>query len=156
MIVFKSKIYSNKDKVFNERSLKQRLLTPYKSPIYIFPICLFSKSFYHDLKQSNEGLFSGEIIDGQFELSRTSKIFSTRTWLPVMAKGNIEDNEMAIKYLIPNYVLFSILFLILIDLVFITKTNEFDNILFFVTVITLFAYILKIIWLQYIFKRIWN
>jgi len=154
MIVFKAKIYSNNDKVFLENSIKQKLLIPHESPLYIFPFCLFSKSFYRDLKQSKDGLFVGEVINRQFELSLTSKVFSTRTWMPVMVKGSIEDNEMAIKYRIPNYILFSIISLALADFVFITKSNNLDNILFFVAAIILCGYFLKILRIQYIFRRI--
>ena len=156
MIVFKSKMYSNKDKVFLERSLKQRILLPNDCPIYIFPLCLFSKAFYRDFKQSSKGLFGGEIINGQFELSRTSKVFSTRTWLPMTVKGSIEDNEIAIKYLIPNYIVIATTALIIADLLTLIERKMFDGKFMVIVGIILVSYLIKIHKTNQIFKTICN
>jgi hypothetical protein len=105
MIVFKSKIYSNKDCAFFEKSLRKRMLSPDECPTYTMPFCLFSKAFYHDLKESRKGLFEGQITNGEFKLSRTSKVFSTRTWLPMTITGHFKDHEIVTRSIIPNYIL---------------------------------------------------
>jgi len=154
MIVFKSKIHSNKDKAFLERSLKQRLLSFNEFPTYTFPFCLFSKAFYRDLKESGKGLYEGQVINGEFELSRTSKVFSTRTWLPMMIKGRIVNNKISIKGVIPNYILLLTVVLILTDSIFNTELKSFDNVLFLLSGLILVSYIFKIIREQFIFRRI--
>ncbi|MDE5419639.1 hypothetical protein L3049_16730 [Labilibaculum sp. DW002] len=154
MIVFKSKIHSNKDKAFLERSLKQRLLSFNEFPTYIFPFFLFSKAFYRDLKESSKGLYEGRVTNGEFELSRTSKVFSTRTWLPMMIKGRIVNNEISIKGVIPNYILLLTVVLILTDSIFNTELKNFDNVLFLLAGLISVSYIFKIIREQFIFRRI--
>jgi len=153
MIVFKSKIYSNKNKEFLEGSLKQRLLSPTEYPIYIFPLCLFSKEFYHDLKESRKGLYEGQVSDGKIELSRTSKVFSTRTWLPLILEGSIIDNEISIKCVIPNYIPILIFGLILSDLFFNATLNDLDNLLFLVVGFIAILYFIKIINVVFTFRR---
>lgn len=63
MIAYKTRINSKKGKSELEKSLSERLLNPDTPPIYIFPFCLFSKSFYKD-----KAVFIGKIKNGEFDL----------------------------------------------------------------------------------------
>jgi len=154
MIVFKAKIYSNKDRISLETSLKQRMLTAKKYSNHIFPFCLFSKTFYFDLKESRKILFEGKIINGEFELFQTSKIYSTRTWLPMKIKVCIRNNEISYKNFIPNYILLLILVLILTDLFFDIDLQNFDNTLFLIAGLFCISYFIKIIRIQFSFRKL--
>ncbi len=156
MIIFELKTYSSKDKASLERSLRQRILSPNEYPFYIFPLCLFSNQFYRDLKRSGKGLFSGEISNGKFELARTSIVFSTRTWLPVAVKGSIKDNEIAIKYLIPNYIVIATIALIIADLFTLIGRKMVDGKFVFVAGIIALSYFIKLYKTTQTFKTICN
>ncbi len=154
MIVFKTIKHSEKTKTSIEKSLFKRLLDTKDFSFVLTPFSFFTKSFYSDLKQTISGLFIGTINNGVFELSRTSKIFSTRTWLPMKIKGIIKNNKVEIMYFIPNYILLIIAVLVLIDSFIISDTNKLDNVLFFISGLIPLMYFIKIIRTEFIFKKL--
>ena len=139
-----------------ERLIKARILDPTDFPLYVFPIFFFSKSLYKDWKVSVNGLFIGNITNGQFDISLTSKVFSTKEWLPLAARGKIEDYNIEIQYIIPTYIILIVASLLLIDLILITSNNRFDNYLYLITVIIVIRYFYKIYRLINIFNGICN
>ena len=136
MIVYKTRIYSEKGKTSLEKSLTERLLNLDNPPIYIFPFCLFYKSFYKD-----KAVFIGKIINGKFNLETRSKIIATMARMPISLTGVVNDNEIEIKYQIPNYVIFIVLACILADLLIVTKTSRLNNAFYAIAGIYIVRYI---------------
>ena len=149
MIVYIAKIYSEKGKSALEKSFKKRLLNPDNLPIYIFPFCLFSKSFYND-----KAVFIGELNNGEFDFNTRSKLIATRTRLPISLTGAIKDNGIEIKYQIPNFAILIILSCLIVDLFFVTNANNLDNVFYLIAGLFVVRYLLMIIKIQSIFKNI--
>ncbi len=149
MIVYKTKIYSEKGKSELEKSLKGKLLNLDNPPIYIFPFCLFSRSFYKD-----KAVFIGKITNGEFDFDTRSKLIATRTRLPISLKGAIKDNEIEIKYQIPNFAILIILSCFIVDLFFVTSPSNLDNVFYFIAGLLVVRYLFLIIKIQSIFKNI--
>ncbi|MCP4977787.1 MAG: hypothetical protein GY931_16680 [Maribacter sp.] len=118
MIVYKTRIHSKKNKLKLEKSLTERLLSLDNPSIYIFPYSLFSSSFYKD-----KAVFIGKIVNGEFNLETRSKLIATRSRLPISLKCAIKDNEMEIKYQIPNFAILIILSCLIVDLFFVTNSG---------------------------------
>jgi hypothetical protein len=149
MIVYKTKIYSEKSKSALEKSLTKRLLSLDNPPIYIFPFCLFSKSFYND-----KAIFDGKLSNGEFDFDTRSKLIATRTRLPVSLKGAIKDNEIEIKYQIPNFAIIIILSCLIVDLFFVISPSNLDNVFYLITGLLVVRYLFLIIKIQSVFKII--
>lgn len=147
MIVYKTKIYSEKGKSTLEKSLTERLLNLDNPPIYIFPFCLFSRSFYKD-----KAVFIGEITNGEFDFDTRSKLIATRTRLPISLKGAIKDNEIEIKYQIPNFAILIILSCLIVDLFFVTSPSNLDNVFYFIAGLLVVRYLFLIIKIPSILK----
>jgi hypothetical protein len=145
MVIYKAKLDFNRDSNQLEKLLTNRLLKPDYSPFYIFPFCLFKKSFYQDWKDSRKGLFKGEIENGLFNLSLTSKVFSTRTRFPLTISGFIKNGTVKIDYKIPNYMIFVVVSLLITDLIFIKPNSGLDNIFYLMGGLIIFEYFLQII-----------
>lgn len=154
MIIFKVTKSFNRDKKQLEKLLKDRILKLTQSPLYFFPFCLFSKSFYIDLKESRKGYFEGEINNEHFDLSLTSKVFSTRTRLPLTIKGEIQNNSIQINYKIPNIIIIVAIALVIIDLLFIKYNNQFDNVFYLIAGLLIITYFLKIIRISNVIDRV--
>ena len=144
MIVFKSKKILTEGKNTFEKSLNKRLINTNQSSFHIFPFSLFTKSFYKDFKKSEKGVFIGEIKNGQFSISPSSKIFSTRNWLPLKISGNYENSKVIVKYLVPNLFLAITIALIVVDIFFITSEMKFDKLILILAGFILVAYWFKI------------
>lgn len=147
MIVYKAKIYSEKGKSVLKKALTKRILNLDNPPIYVFPFCLFSKSFYND-----KAIFVGKLSNGEFDFETRSKLIATRTRLPISLKGAIKNNEIEIKYQIPNFTILIILSCLLLDLFFVTVQSKFDNVFYFIAGLLAVRYLFQIIKIQIIFK----
>ena len=149
MIVYKPIIYSEKGKSVLEKSLTGRLLKHDNPPIYTFPFCLFSRSFYKD-----KAVFVGELNNGVFDFETRSKLIATRTRLPISLKGAINDNEIVIKFQIPNFAILIILSCLIVDLFFVTNPSNLDNVFYFIASLLVVRYLFLIVKIQSIFKNI--
>ena len=149
MIVYKTKIFTEKGKSELKKSLKERSLNLDNPPIYVFPFCLFSRSFYKD-----KAVFIGQITNGEFDFNTRSKLIATRTRLPISLKGAIKDNEIEIKYQIPNFVILIILSCLIVELFLETNTSKMDNVFYFIAGLFIVRYLFMIIKIQRIFKNI--
>ena len=151
MIVYKSKIYSEKGKSALGKSLTKRLLNLDNPPIYIFPFCLFSRSFYKD-----RAVFIGKINNGEFDFTTRSKLIATRTRLPILLKGTIKDNEIEIKYQIPNFAILIVLSCLVVDILFATSQSNLNNVFYFIAGLFVARYLFMIFKIQSTFKNISN
>ncbi|MGV8091058.1 MAG: hypothetical protein AB2L24_04250 [Mangrovibacterium sp.] len=149
MIVYKTRIYSEKGKSALKKSLTERLLNHDNPPIYIFPFCLFSRSFYKD-----KAVFIGELSNGEFDFDTRNKLIATRTRLPISLKGAIKDNEIEIKYQIPNFAILIILSCVIVDLLFVKSPSNLDNVFYFIAGLLVVRYLFLVIKIQNIFKNI--
>jgi len=91
MRYFITKIKSNANKGTIKSSL-QSLLKNTSNECFIFPICLFNKSFYSYLKEKRSRPFEGRINDVDFELFKTVHYGSSsggKTSREINIKGEI-------------------------------------------------------------------
>lgn len=155
MLILRIRNKSNKSKSELIRLMKDRMITDEESSrIYVFPFCLFSKSFYKDLLRSFPGLFFGNLIDNKFVLETTSIVFSTRTNLPLVISGEIENNQILINYKISNYAIIGVFVLMLIGILISRYSTELMIIPYFLFATIALFYLLKILKIQYIFNSI--
>lgn len=129
--------------------MTERLLNLDNPPIYVFPFFLFSKSFYKD-----KAVFIGELSNGKFDFDTRSKLIATQTRLPILLKGAIKDNEIEIKYQIPNFAILIILSCLIVDLFFVKSPSNLDNVFYFIAGLLVVRYLFLVIKIQSIFKNI--
>ena len=155
MIILKTKIRTDKSKEIIVKLLKDKIFTNNDlGKIHIFPFSLFFKSFYKDLKLSFSKFFIGSLTNYNFNLEPYNTIFSTRTNLPLILIGQINDNKLEVNYKIPNYFFLIHIVFNLIFIGLIMYSIGFTYIVFLVNGIFIFSYIFKIIRFNRIFNKI--
>lgn len=95
MRYFIAKIKSKANKGTTKRSLES-LLKNTSNDFFIFPFCLFNKSFYSSLKEKRSRPFEGRINDVDFELFKTVHYGSTsggKTSREIKIKGEIIEEK---------------------------------------------------------------
>ena len=155
MIVYKEKISSLKSKSELDRLLKEKLVSREdQSKIYLFPFCLFSKDFLNDFKRSLTLMFSGELRDRDFNLRTDSIVFSTRRNLPLIITGSIEGKGVNLTYSIPVYVILLMGVFSLIIYFFGRVYADFEGISMVILGLFIFMYLVKLMRIHFVFKRI--
>lgn len=94
MLYFKTKLKYRKDKKAILKSLNS-LIDRNPDNFFVFPFCLFSKSYYKRLKDKRESPFIGKVTENDFEFHRYIYygFIAGRTARNLKIKGKVQENE---------------------------------------------------------------
>ncbi|MBC8004995.1 MAG: hypothetical protein H7X84_05940 [Verrucomicrobia bacterium] len=155
MIVYRIKISSLRQETELKRLLKEKMISSEEqNKFYFFPFCMFSNDFRKDFTRSLTILFTGEFNDNDFKLQSANIVFSTRTNLPLLITGTVEENAINLTYSIPLY---AILIMTVFSLTFYLLKHfdgNFENISMLVVGLFIIIYLIKIIRIHFAFIRI--
>ena len=155
MIIYRENLKSSKRKSELDSLLAERLITEEdRNKLYIFPFFLFSNSFWTDFKRTSRILFDGEFNGHGFKLETESIIFTRRRNLPLVITGSTEENKISLTYSIP---IFAILIMVGFSLTvyFLGRIKaDFEIISMFIGMLFILMYIVKVLRIHCVFKRI--
>ena len=155
MIIYRENLNSSKRKSELDSLLAERMITREdRNKLYIFPFFLFSNSFWTDFKRTSRILFAGEFNGHGFRLETESIIFTRRRNLPLIITGSTEENRISLTYSIP---IFAILIMVGFSLTvyFLGRIKaDFEIISMFIGMLFILMYIVKVLRIHCVFKRI--
>ena len=154
-IVYRAKINSLRPKSELKLLLKKKMVSSEEqNKFYFFPFCLFSKDFRMDFKRSLTILFFGEFNDNDFKLKTANIVFSTRTNLPLLITGTVDENVINLTYSVPFYAIFSMTVFSLTVYLLGHFNGDFEMLSLLVVGLFIIMYLIKIMRIHLAFKRI--
>lgn len=155
MIVYRAKINSLRPKSELKLLLKKKMVSSEElNKFYFFPFCLFSNDFRKDYKRSLTILFTGEFNDNDFKLKTENIVFSTRTNLPLLITGTIDENLITLTYSVPLYAILTMTVFSLTFYLLGQFNADFEKLAMPIVGLFIYLYLIKIMRIHFSFKSI--
>jgi hypothetical protein len=155
MIVYRAKIDSLKPKSELKLLIKKKMVSSEElNKFYFFPFCFFSNDFRKDFKRSLTILFTGEFNDNDFKLKTENIVFSTRTNLPLLISGTVDENVISLTYSVPLYAILTMTVFLLTVYLLGHFNSDFERLAMPIVGLFIIMYLIKIMRIHFAFKSI--